>query len=419
MKIYCSGIGGAGLSAYAALMKDAGHDVRGSDREQSPFTQSLEEQGFAISYNQDGASLTEDVDLFVYSEAIPEDAPERIKAKELGIKSVSYFAALGAFSKDYTTIAVCGTHGKSSTTAMVATALVDAGLDPTVVVGTKVPQLGGNNYRAGKSQYFVVEACEYRRSFLHFHPDSILMTNADGDHFDAFAGVEDYQDAFGEFLQKLPEDGVVITHMGDEDCRKVVAISGCQAIDADQYPLPDLSIPGKHMQENAQLVLALADRLGIDVKQSLKEFSGTWRRFERKGEWNNIPVIDDYAHHPIEIKATIQSAKEKYSDKRLVILFQPHLHDRTLRLYEEFCSCFKDADVVVLTDPYDARPDVETGMVDMRKFAEDIQTECVYTGDLTKAKELLCSKILQQGDILIVMGAGDVTQVATGLTTNN
>ena len=419
MKIYCSGIGGIGLSAYAALQNAFDHEVSGSDRSLTVLTEDLEAQGIEVFDGQDGSNLPEDADLFVYSEAIPKDAPERKKASELGIRQISYFAALGELSKNHTVIAVCGTHGKSTTTAMAAQVLIDGGKDPTVVVGTKVPQLDGRNWRKGDSDIFLLEACEYRVSFLNLHPDIILMTNVDGDHFDAFDSVEDYQNAYKEFIDCLPDDGVVITHMNDPECSKVISqLSLVNRVvkDVDDLPLPDLSVPGQHMKENAQLVLSLADHLGISANESLKKFTGTWRRFEVKGETNQgVTVIDDYAHHPVEIAATIAAAREKYPGRRIVCLFQPHTHDRTIRFYNEFLIAFDAADFVVTTDIYDARPDTEKETVDILQLTQDIHADSFYGGSLEQAKNQLCSHYLQQDDVLLVLGAGDVTQVATQL----
>lgn len=423
MKIYCSGIGGIGLSAYAALQNANGHEVYGSDRAGSALTEDLESQGISVSTNQDGSHIPDDIDLFVYSEAIPDTAPERVRATELGVKQLNYFGALGELSKEYTVIAVCGTHGKSSTTAMAATVLLEAGLDPTVVVGTKVPQLHGRNWRKGNSDVFLLEACEYRGSFLNLHPDVVLMLNVDGDHFDAFDSVEHYQDTYREFLGRLPDNGVLITHMNNEDCRTVSADVSQVIIDADANPLPELTVPGKHMQQNAQLIIALAEHLQIEnVEGHLKKFTGTWRRMELKGEYSipntqySIPIIDDYAHHPLEISASIEGIREKYPDSRLVCLYQPHTHNRTLRFYDDFTKCFTGADLVVVTDVYDARPDREDGRVDVEKFVEDIVADTVYGGSVSEAKDKLCCSILQQGDVLLVMGAGDVTTVAEQLT---
>ena len=413
MKIYCSGIGGIGLSAYAALQNVSGHTVLGSDKNSSALTADLQSQGIEVFENQDGSHVPSDADLFVYSEAIPASAPERVKAEELGVTQLSYFAALGELSKDHTVVAVCGTHGKSTTTSMAAQVLIDAGKDPTVIVGTKVPQLDGRNWRKGDSEIFLLEACEYRGSFLNLHPDIILMTNVDGDHFDAFDSLEDYQNAYGEFIDRLPEDGVVITHMNDSDCKRV---AGSNTIDADQLSLPELSVPGLHMQQNAQLVSALADHLAIDAADSLKKFTGTWRRFEIKGDTDQgVTVIDDYAHHPVEIAATIAAARQKYPGRRLVCLYQPHTHERTIRFYNDFLIAFDAADLVVTTDVYDARPDIEDETIDIKQLTQDIHAESIYGGSLSEAKEKLCCSLLQQNDVLVVMGAGDVTQVAAEL----
>lgn len=417
MKIYCSGIGGIGLSAYAALQNASGHDVSGSDKHTTALTEDLTSQGIVVHDTQDGSHVPKDADVFVYSEAIPEDAPERVKAKDYGIRQVSYFAALGELSKDHRVIAVCGTHGKSTTTAMAANVLIDAGLDPTVVVGTKVPQLDGRNWRKGESDIFLLEACEYRGSFLNLHPNVILMTNVDGDHFDAFDSVEDYQQAYKEFLARLPEDGIIITHMDDLDCLSIAESARREIRDADEHQAVTLSVPGNHMMQNAKLVSVLAEYLGVESEQSLQGFSGTWRRMEIKGDTEQgVTVVDDYAHHPLEISATVAAAKEAYPGRRIVCLFQPHTHDRAIRFYQDFLICFDGADLVVTTDIYDARPDIENDTVDIQQFTSDIHAESMYGGALSEAKKLLEETVLQQGDVLLVMGAGDVTSVATDLT---
>jgi UDP-N-acetylmuramate--alanine ligase len=433
MKIYCSGIGGIGLSAYAALQKANGHQVSGSDRAQTIVTDDLEAQGIPVSFSQDGSSVPKGSDvLFVHSAAVPKDAPERKRSAEYGQRQLNYFEAVGELSHDFkNVIAVCGTHGKSSTTSMASKVLVDAGIDPTIIVGTKTEirnqksEIRNQNWRKGGMDTLLVEACEYRRHFLHLRPNIILMTNVDGDHFDAFESVEDYQRAFGEFLELLPEDGVVITHMEDKDCRNVVeeyrkSNIECRIIDVDTYVLPDVSVSGRHMQENAQLVLGLSDVLSLDmdrVKNSLKNYKGCWRRQELKGFYKlsptsyKLPVIDDYAHHPREIVATISGVGQMFPQKNIVVLFQPHMHDRTLKLYDDFCTAFKGAKVF-MTDVYDARHDVERESVDIKKFAEDCGGE--YIGSLQEAEQYV-RDTLKPNDVLIVMGAGDVTDIATNL----
>jgi UDP-N-acetylmuramate--alanine ligase len=422
MKIFCSGIGGIGLSAYAALQHAAGHSVRGSDRSGSALIDDLQKQGIVVTLTQDGSAIPKDCDLFVYSEAIPEDSPERLRATELGIKSQSYFQALGDLCRGSHVIAVCGTHGKSSTTAMAARVLMESGLDPTVVVGTKVRELNGRNWRKGSSDIFLVEACEYRRSFHFINPSVVLMTNVDGDHFDAFATMDDYHQAFIEFLERLPKDGVVITHGRDADCAKVAASSGRKVIDADTYPLIPLQTPGLHMRQNAQLVLALATHLHLDDKKAqaaLAGFAGTWRRMEVKGQaWNGITVIDDYAHHPTEIRATLSALREAYPNRRIICVFQPHTHDRTLKLYDAFVAAFSDADMVIVPNVYNARSDIESQEVDVTSFVHDIGTESevdCFDGESLEETQRKLETMLPGGEVIVTMGAGDITKLSDRL----
>ncbi len=425
MKIYCAGIGGIGLSAYAALQRAAGHEVLGSDRVESAVTKDLQGQGIEVFYEQDGSHVPEDCDLFVYSEAIPKDALERQKAEEFGIEQESYFQALGTISKDSFVIAVCGTHGKSSTTSMLAKVLTDAGKDPTVVVGTKVPDLDGRNWRKGESDLFLLEACEYRRSFHYLSPNIVLMTNVDGDHFDAYpGGVEEYQQAFADFLALLPEDGIIITYLSDPACRRLAGQSGRRVIDADQEQMPELSVPGRHMQQNAQLALSLAKELGIaedTALNALKQYKGCWRRMELKGTYHDIPVIDDYGHHPKEVRATLSAVKEAYPGKRIVCVFQPHTHDRTLKFYDEFTVAFADANIVIIPNIYDARSDIETDSVDTATLVNDIaresEVETIEGHSLEGVERLLQENILQKDDVLLCMGAGDIANLATSMVT--
>lgn len=419
MVIYCSGIGGIGLSAYAALQRHAGNVVRGSDRSDSALLDDLRGQGIEVFLEQDGSHITPDIDLFVYSEAIPEHAPERMKAKELGIAQQSYFHALGELSKDYDVIAICGTHGKSTTTAMTAKVFIDAGLDPTVVVGTKSPDLGGKNWRKGHSDIFIVEACEYRHDFLYLFPDTVVLTTVDGDHFDAYATLEEYRQAFVDFFKLMPKNGPVILHGSDDACVAVAQASGHPAIDADAFALPTLGVPGEHMRQNARLVLALGTQYGISedsALRSLAEFRGTWRRMEVKGtRADGVTVIDDYAHHPAEIKASLQGIREGYPGRRIVCVFQPHTHDRTLKLYDEFLSAFTDADVVVIPGIYAARSEVDQQQVDLPRFIADIAKgsgiEVADGGGLDGTLKWL-REALKPKDVVVTMGAGDVTSLA-------
>lgn len=423
MKIYCSGIGGIGLSAYASLQRADGHTVFGSDRVESTLLDDLRSQGIVVTLDQNGQSIPLDSDLFVYSEAIPADAPERRRAAELGLLQHSYPEAVATLTEGKRLIAVCGTHGKSSTTAMVARLLMDVGMDPTVVIGTKMQELNGKNWRKGGGPIFVLEACEYRRSFLHYNPSIILLTNCDGDHFDYYRNAEEYRNAFVEFIQRLPSDGTLITHVSDLDCRAVAQASGRLASDADRFPLITLNTPGVHMQQNATLVLALASILDIPQQKAisiLSGYSGSWRRMERVGHTiHNIPVIDDYGHHPQEIRATLNALRRQSPERRLICVFQPHTHNRTLKLYEDFTHAFTDADVVIIPNVYDARSETETGQVDVPTFVHDIARQssvhAIEGHSLDETNRLLTKKILKPNDLLLCMGAGDVTNLALSL----
>lgn len=420
MNIFCSGIGGIGLSAYASHMRSKGHAVSGSDRADSLLLTDLRSQGITISLKQDGSAVAEALDLFVYSEAIPVDSPERRVAQGRGVRQISYFQALGELTAGKNLIAVCGTHGKSSTTAMISLLLTEAGKNPNVVVGTKLKELNGRNWRASPENLWVVEACEYRRSFHFLSPKIVLLTNADGDHFDAFSSAQEYEQAFVDFLKQLPEDGTVILHERDPQSVGIAECSGKQWIGADSEPLIDLKTPGLHMQQNAQLVLALAGKLGIDSARAesiLREYAGSWRRMEVKGETaSDVRVIDDYGHHPVEIRATLRAMREAYPDQRIVCVFQPHTHDRTLKLWDAFAGAFTDADAVIITNIYDARPDTEREMADVAKLTSAIErgsrTHAIDGVSLAHTETILREKILRKGDVLVVMGAGDVEWLA-------
>ena len=420
MVIFCSGIGGIGLSAYAALQRANGHVVRGSDRSDSALLADLRAQGIEVFLNQDGSHVTDDIELFVYSEAVPPDAPERKKAESLGIPQQSYFQALGEVSKAHDVIAVCGTHGKSTTTAMVGKVFIDAGKDPTVIVGTKSPELDGRNWRKGSSDIFIVEACEYRRSFHYLSPDTVVLTTVDGDHFDAYGSIEEYRRAFVDFFNRLPEGQPVIMHGSDSACVDVVRASGHPAVNADEVPLPVLTVPGEHMRQNARLVVALARQYGIPedaAVRSLAGFRGTWRRMEVKGmRADGITVIDDYAHHPAEITASLQGIKEGYPGRRIVVVFQPHTHDRTLKLYDDFLPVFRGIDLVVIPNIYGARGESDSAKVDLPRFIDDVamgsSTEVINGNGLDGTLELLRS-MLRPNDVVVTMGAGDVTSLAS------
>jgi UDP-N-acetylmuramate--alanine ligase len=342
-KIFFIGIGGIGISALAKMALSQGIEVSGVNDEESPKTlDPLRKIGADIFYQNENRKLTE-ADLYVYSDAWPHRGPEVIAdARATGKPVLSHFEALGQFAKEYKVIAIAGTHGKTTTTAMVAEILVEAGLDPTVVVGSFVKKFG-SNFRKGNSEYLVVEADEYNRHFLNFHPFITVITNVEADHLDYYKDLADIQDAFD----------------------KLVSQSENSVLDYDKYldKVPKLSVSGVHNKMNAAAALAVAELLHIkdtDAEKALAEFSGTWRRLEKKGETKQGTIIyDDYAHHPTEIKASLQALRELYpkGNKKLTVLFQPHLYSRTKALFDDFAKSFSGADQILLLPIYFARED--------------------------------------------------------------
>jgi UDP-N-acetylmuramate--alanine ligase len=419
MKIYCAGIGGIGLSAYACHMHARGHTVLGSDRSFSVLTETLVARGIHCTNQQDGSHLPVDTDLFVFSEAIPFSSPERTKAREHGIRSLSYFQALGELTREGTTLCIAGTHGKSSTTAMLAKICIDAGRDPNVILGTKAVDMDGSNWRKGQSDLWIVESCEYQKQFLALSPSSLIITNADGDHFDAFRDQQDYEDAFHAFAQKVPASGAVVIHEEDGILARIVQGLPARILRVPADDVPSTQALGKHMRQNAALARALARDLGIDdetIHVSLATFRGTWRRMEVRGSLDcNALLIDDYAHHPVEITATLTALKEAYPTRRIVCAFQPHTHDRTLQLWKGFVESLSLADVLILAPVYDARPDREREEANLEALQKDIALfsgkEPLLCPSLSSVAPLL-RDILTQDDLVITMGAGTITEVA-------
>lgn len=408
MKVHLIGIGGIGVSALAQYYLSKGHQISGSDLVASEITDFLKNKGIKIKIGQVGKNIEKDIDLVIYSPAVKKNNPEYKKAKKLGIKLQSYPEALGDMTREYHTIAVAGAHGKSTTTTMIALILVKAGLDPTVIVGTKVKEFGNSNFRAGKSKLLVIEACEYDSSFLHYSPKVIVVTNIDKEHLDYFKTFANVKKAFRDFIKKLPPDGRLIENKSDENLRvKLRKI---------------LKVPGEHNVSNALQALEAARSLDIpdDISISaLSEFKGTWRRFEiKKGKAGDkkITVVSDYGHHPNEILATLKAARDKYPGKRIWCVFQPHQHQRTHYLFNDFIKAFLRApvDEVIITDIYDVAGREERGIskrTSSKKLVEKIKRDNVIYLPLPDIFEHV-KKNIQSGDVLIIMGAGDIYMLA-------
>jgi UDP-N-acetylmuramate--alanine ligase len=423
-KVHFIGIGGIGVSAVARMMLHDGKEVSGSDRSKPEITEMLEQIGIRVCYGQKAENVPIGTDLVVYTVAVTEDNPELMQAKKMGIKTMTYPEFLGVLSKDKYTIAVSGTHGKTTTTAMIAKILIDAGLDPTVIVGSLIKDEQGNrtNFIPGKSEYLVIEACEYRRSFLSYYPQILVITNIDNDHLDYYKDVADIQNAFAELAKRIPQDGFIVTDKNNSTVLPAIENVEAKVVNYSLYNnLPiALKVPGVHNKKNAAAAFAVAIALGVDPKvaqKSLESFVGTWRRFEYKGETKNgARVYDDYGHHPTEIKATIQGARELYPRERLIVAFQPHLYSRTKLLLEDFATAFSQADEVVLAPIYAAR-EIDDGTVSSEILAAKISEHGSYVQSFKTLKETedYLSGKSKKGDIIVVMGAGDIYKIAENI----
>ncbi len=425
-KIHFIGIGGIGMSALARYYKSQGVIISGSDSSESELIDNLRSEGIIVNISESSDNVADDIDLLVYTIAIKSDNVELLKGLELAnnneksCRVLTYPQALGEMSREKKVIAVCGTHGKTTTTAMVYNALQNAGLDVSMILGSLIKDKNSENkmtnYIHGNSDWIVIEACEYRRSFLNYNPEIILITNIDADHLDYYKDIDDIENAFREFIDRLSENGKVIIHKNEENIleklekKKVVNKIICE----DVINLEDvkLSVPGEHNRKNAQLVVALGDMLSLNrekVLEGLKNFAGTWRRQEYKGKHFDMECYDDYAHHPSEIKATLQAFREKCPDKKIIACFMPHLYSRTKILFDDFVNSFEDADEIILLPIYAAREQVDISISSdmLARELNNINKKAVSLANINTLKDYL--KIHSDKDnVVVTMGAGDI-----------
>ena len=445
--IYFIGIGGISMSGFAQLLQEYGFSISGSDANESKITKHLEELGIHINYGQRAENITKDIELVVYTAAIHPDNPEFKAAVELGLPMMERAEMVGQVMKNYNNaIAIAGTHGKTTTTSMVSHIFLEAVQDPTISVGGILKAIDGN-IRVGHSENFITEACEYTNSFLKFHPTAGVILNIDADHLDFFKDLDDIRNSFRQFSQLLPEDGVLIINGEIPDWKEITKGLACQVITfgltadcdyaADNISFDEngfghfdlihngkkidsisLHVIGKHNVANALSAIALAQYYHIDmdsIKKGLLAFEGTQRRFELKGIFQGVTVVDDYAHHPTEIKATLTAA-EKYPHKHLWCVFQPHTYSRTKALLHEFAEALSLAENVILTDIYAAREkdpgDISsiTLQEEMKKLGKDVY----HFSSFEEIEKFLSEKCIN-GDLLITMGAGDVVTIGENL----
>ncbi len=447
IRIYFIGIGGISMSGLAEILLSEGFTVSGSDRVPSDLTRMLEDRGVNVFYGQKKENLTKDIDLVVYTAAIKSDNPELLAAHKLNIPMLTRAELLGQMMKNYETpVAVSGTHGKTTTTSMISQILLSAEADPTLSIGGIYRPIGGN-IRVGASELFVTEACEYTNSFLSFFPKIGIILNIEEDHLDFFKDLADIRNSFHRFAQLLPADGTLIINGDIERCEELTEGLSCKVItyglssgsdysasqvtyDESGFPSFILSgqsggerkfslrVHGDHNILNALAAIALADLLGLSdevIHAGLAAFTGTDRRFEYKGQVNGVNIIDDYAHHPTEIRATL-SAAAQYPHRRLWCVFQPHTYTRTKAFLEEFASALSLADEIILADIYAAR-EKDTLGISSETLQEKIRSlghSCHYFPTFEAIENYLL-KNCTKDDLLITMGAGDVVKVGENL----
>ena len=445
--IHFIGIGGISMSGLAEILLGAGFSISGSDMKPSALTNQLESKGAKVFYGQCAENISAEYNCVVYTAAIHADNPEFARCVELNLPMLTRAELLGQIMKNYqTSIAVSGTHGKTTTTSMFSSVLLAADADPTISVGGILEAIGGN-IRVGKSETFITEACEYTNSFLSFYPTMSIILNIEEDHMDFFKDLDDIMNSFRLFAKRLPKDGVLIINKEIKDYEKVTEGLECKVItygmdpsctyhaeniifNAQGYGEFDvmhhstnmghivLNVPGQHNVSNALAVIAAARKLGISMEQiqsGLLGFSGANRRFQRKGEYNGVTIIDDYAHHPTEIRTTLEAAKN-YPNREVWCIFQPHTYTRTKAFFHEFAESLSLADHVILAEIYAARETDTLGM-SSALLCEEIKklgADCHYFPTFAEIEDFVKSHCIH-GDLLITMGAGDVVNIGENI----
>ena len=456
-RVHMIGIGGISMSGIAKILQYMGIEVTGSDNVETDITIKLSNTGIPVTIGTN-SELVKGVDLVVYTAAIKQDNPELVAAKTLGIHCMERAEFLGLITKLYKeTICISGTHGKTTTTSMVSLCFLEEGkknkkLEPTIQVGANLKEIDGN-YHIGRSEHFIIEACEYVESFLHFYPKAEIILNIDNDHLDYFKTFENVKKAFVKFANILPEDGYLVTNGDDKSCLELLneisknikvytfAIDNENAnfvaknivydkdgfakfdvyFNNEKYGNFELAIPGKHNVLNALACIALCEMYNISkesVKVALKKFHGANRRFEYKGELNGAKIYDDYAHHPTEIKATVKAMKCKTYNKSWGV-FQSHTYSRTFNLLDDFVEALEDFDNIIVADIYAAR---EENIYNI--YPEDIVNKlkekgknAIYIGKYEDIADYL-KKNIQKDDLVLTVGAGPVVKVAELLVNN-
>lgn len=442
--VHFIGIGGISMSGLAQILLDRGFRISGSDSNKSEITEQLKRQGMTIYYGHSADNISKDVEVVVYTAAIKEDNEELQSAYSRGIPVITRAKLLGLLMDNYSkAIAISGTHGKTTTTSMISQCLVENNTDPTISVGGILDIIHGN-LKIGKGELFVAEACEYMNSFLEFRPLIAIILNIEEDHLDFFKDIKDIRNSFKQFSKNVRLDGTIIINSKIDNYKEIVADAGAKVItvgtdDSCDYFAENirhdnmaracyvayrnkerlgevqLSVPGEHNVDNSLAMIAACMELGIgfdDIAESLLDFKGAHRRFEYKGEFNQVKVIDDYAHHPTEIKASLKAAKE-VEHNEIWLVFQPHTYTRTKALFDDFVEALSEADHVIMTDIYAAREKNTIGInASMLKDAlVNRGVDAYYISDFDEIANF-AQKKCKKKDMFITMGAGNVVDIS-------
>jgi UDP-N-acetylmuramate--alanine ligase len=450
-RVHFIGVGGSGMSGLAHMLIDAGAFVSGSEPRPNAQTFELTKAGAKISRDQVGELLDRNIDLVVRTAAVPDSNLEFIAARGLGIRTVKYAQMLGMVMAERFGVAVAGTHGKSTTSAMISFALLQCGVDPSFVIGGTVPQLGGGS-RSGNGNVFVAEACEFDRSFHNLHPKVAIITNIEGEHFDCYANINDIIASFHNFAKLVPPDGLIIG--GGDDARVLAALEGitCQiesagvadspgrfawttrivAIDGGNYRgevfhndrllgTLQLSVAGRHNLTNATLAVAACVASGAEPAaaiEALGKFTGVNRRMTLVGSYNGATIVDDYGHHPTEIRVTLKALREKFSPRRLHCVFQPHQHSRTRFLLDDFAASFELADQILIPDIFFVRDsEAERQRVNSADLVQRLAARGQGALHLPEFSAIVdhLKKTVAPGDLVVTMGAGNVWEIGREL----
>lgn len=445
-QVHFIGIGGVSMSGLASILLDKGISVSGSDMGDSEVLHELSEKGAQI-YSVHSAENISSPDLVVYTDAISSENPEYLEALSRKIPTMDRGTFLGQLMKQYkNSIAVSGTHGKTSTTGMLSVILGDSDLNPTILLGGYLEQLKGN-IQIGDTELLITEACEYKRNLLKFYATIGLILNIDADHLDYYKSLDEIVETFGEFASKIPSDGHLVINADDENCERVVDRSSCKVVTfgikspatytAEDISFGDdgttsytltvdgsgkysvkLSVPGLHNIYNSLGAIASSHLAGLSLSEiisKIAEFKGTNRRFQRKGELNGFTIIDDYAHHPTEVKATLEAVKNLHP-KKVWCIFQPHTYTRTKSLLDDFSKSFTEADKIIITNIYAAR-EKDTGMIHSKDLVEKIvsqNSDAVFIDSFEEIQNYILENACD-GDIVLTMGAGDIYKVGENL----